>query len=207
MVRTRPAALAPLALLTLAALAAGGCSLFSGPGVAILGDSITVVSASHIGDALGSYDPDIRAILGVQAGPMLPAAQAAAGNDPEQVVIELGSNDVLHGAALDATSADLAKLVATFPKARCIHVVNINTHMTNNGKPVADRAAQLNAAIAKLPAADPRVSIIDWDKVISDDIAAHPPKGLLLDDTVHPDTPGQAVLADQIKTALDACHK
>jgi len=176
------------------------------PTVAFLGDSISVVTSPEIKTALGSdYSPDIAAVLGIQAGQMIPAGQRAAAKDPDQVVIELGSNDVLHGASLDNAQADLLKLIALFPNARCIHMVNINTHMTDNGNALGPRAGTINVALSHLHAADHRIDIVDWNQIVSADIAAHPPGGTLTDDTVHPNPAGRTLLARAIKTALDDC--
>jgi len=179
-----------------------------GPDVAIVGDSITFVSTDQIRHELGrDFDPDIAAVMGITAGQAIPAAQATAGGDPAQAVINLGSNDVLHNVALTQTAKDLGTLVATFPRARCIHIVNINEAMTDSGRPVRARAALLNAAIAKLAASDPRISVIDWNRTVAVDIAAHPPAGTLVDDTVHPALAGRTVLARQIRAALDSCKE
>ncbi len=177
------------------------------PTVAFLGDSISVVTSPEIKTELGGdYTPDIAAVLGIQAGQMIPAGQRAAAKDPDQVVIELGSNDVLHGANLGNAQADLLKLISLFPNARCIHMVNIDTHMTDNGTPLGPRAGTLNVALSRLHAADKRIDIIDWNQIVSADIAAHPPSGTpLTDDTVHPNPAGRALLATAIKTALDNC--
>ena len=189
-----------------AAVGVGWWVLRPGPRIAILGDSITVVSAGSIRSTLShEYDADIRATLGVTAGQMLPAAQEALAHNPDQVVIALGSNDALHGTPPATAAADIGKLVALFPQAHCIHLVTLNTHMTDNGRSVAGPAELLNAAIVHLQSTDPRIHLIDWNKAVSDDIAAHPPGGTLLADTVHPNAAGQAVFANQIKAALDSC--
>ena len=196
-------------IMVLAAL--GWWILRPGPRVVFLGDSITVVSVAEIKSELGrAYRPDISAVLGIQAGQMIPTAQRVAANSPSQVVIALGSNDVLHHAPLGQAAADLTQIVSLFPTARCIHIVNINTHMTNNGKngkTTAARAGLLNAAIVHLASTDPRISIIDWNQLISTDVAAHPPLGTLTDDTVHPNLAGRARLATTIKAGLDQCTR
>lgn len=190
----------------LVAAGVGWWLLRPAPSVVFLGDSITVVSDPQIEAALGSdYSPHMNAVLGIQAAQMLPAAEKAAKLDPDQVVIELGSNDVLHGASIDGAAGDLLHLVALFPHARCIHVVNINTHMTDNGNPLGPRAGTLNVDLSHLHEKDARVDVIDWNRTTSTDIAAHPPLGTLTGDTVHPNVAGRTLLAKQIKAALDAC--
>jgi len=177
------------------------------PTVAFLGDSISVVASPEIKAELGSdYTPDVAAALGIEAGQMIPAGQAAAAKNPDQVVIELGSNDVLHGASLNNAEVDLLKLITLFPNARCIHMVNINTNMTDNGRPVGTGAGMVNTALSHLHAADKRIDIIDWNQIVSADVAAHPPGGTLTADTVHPNPAGRALLAHAIKTALDNCN-
>ena len=182
--------------------------LRTGPDVAVLGDSITVVSNDQIKDALGrDYHPDIAAVLGITAGEMVPAAQTAAQKNPEQVVIELGSNDVLKKDPLDQAAQHLRDLVAQFPKAKCVHLVTINSHMTDAGKPVAPRAGLLNAAIVQIKASDPRIDLIDWNGAVSDAMAAHGGKETLTSDTVHPNGDGAKVLATLIRAGLDRCPK
>ncbi len=197
-------------LLPIALLVAGLAwwKLRTGPDVALLGDSITVVSNDQIKEALGrAYTPDIAAVLGITAGEMIPAAQKAAQRNPEQVVIELGSNDVLKKDPLDQAAQHLRDLVAQFPKAKCVHLVTINSHMTDAGKPVAPRAGLLNAAIVQIKASDTRIDLIDWNAAVSDAMAAHGGKETLTSDTVHPNGDGAKVLATLIRAGLDRCPK
>lgn len=200
-----------LILVVVVAIVAAGLAwwkLRTGPDVAVLGDSITVVSNDQIKDALGrDFHPDIAAVLGITAGEMIPAAQKAAQKSPEQVVIELGSNDVLKKGPLDQAAQHLRELVAQFPKAKCVHLVTINSHMTDAGKPVAPRAGLLNAAIVQIKASDPRIALIDWNGAVSDAMAAHGGKETLTSDTVHPNGDGAKVLATLIRAGLDRCPK
>ena len=98
-------------------------------------------------------------------------------------------------------------MVSTFPAARCIHLVTINSHMTSDGTPIAPRAGLLNAATVQIQASDPRIDLIDWNKVVSDAMAAHGGTDTLTSDTVHPNGDGATALATAIRAALDRCPK
>lgn len=178
----------------------------TGPTVTFLGDSITVISADDISAALGrDYRPEFSAVIGIQTGQLLPAARTATRADPDQVVIDLGTNDVLQDAPLDQAAANLAELVSLFPRARCIQLVNINTNMARVGRSFRARAVLLNAAIDRLGATDRRINVIDWNSMMSADVAANPPVGSLTSDTIHPVPAGRTALARAIRAALDRC--
>ena len=145
---------------------------------------------------------------GLTIGKSMGAAQLLAASKPTQVIIDLGSNDVLSAVSLAQAQTDLHTMVGLFKAADCIHLVNINTHMVALGRgPVATEANQLNDEIRKIAAANSAVDIIDWDKIISDDIAAHPPNGTLTGDTIHPGSRGQQLLADEADTVLHRCGR
>ena len=205
--RIRTIAVAVGAVVLVAALlSAGRWVLDTGPTVTFLGDSITVISADDISATLArDYRPEFSAVLGIQTGQLLPAARTAAAADPDQVVIDLGTNDVLQKAPLDQAADHLEELVGLFPRSRCIHLVTVNTNMAAYGISYRARAEELNDSIRRLAASDPRIGVIDWNAAMSADVVAHPPSGSLTSDTIHPNDAGKAVLAGAIRTALDDC--
>jgi lysophospholipase L1-like esterase len=206
-VRTVAVAVGAVALVA-ALLSAGRWVLDTGPTVTFLGDSITVISADDISSTLDrDYRPEYSAVLGIQTGQLLPAARTAAEADPDQVVIDLGTNDVLQKAPLDESDGHLAELVGLFPGSRCIHLVTINTNMAAYGISYRSRAQEINRSIRRLAASDPRIGIIDWDAAMSADVAAHPPGGTLTSDSIHPNDAGKQVLARSVRTALDDCRR
>lgn len=180
--------------------------LSEGPPVAIVGDSITVVSAGQISDQLDAYEVSTKAVVGATASDMLPAAAELAQKRPEQLVVNLGSNDVRRSFPASQTEADYRTLLAGFPDTQCITFVSINTHM-DFGKGVQSKTAgALNVVLLKLASADQRISIVDWNTIVTDDMAAHAGKSTLIDDTVHPNAKGQKVLISAIHDQLKQCH-
>ena len=180
-----------------------------GDSVAIIGDSITFLNQGEIQKQLSpTFKLNVSATLGITLGNSLPAAQQLAAADPRQVVINLGSNDALKAVPIDQAIGELRSVVSTFSGADCIHLVDINTHMVAEGRgPVGPEAEQLNAEMLKLAAKDSRIDVIGWNKIISDDIAAHPPNGRLTGDTVHPGPEGQKLLAAELDTVLHRCGR
>lgn len=176
--------------------------------VAVVGDSITVLSANQIDDALARQHPTIDARMGATVGDMLPYADPLAASRPRQVVINLGTNDALHGTPVGQTSEDLARMIALFPAAECIHVVKVNTHMhPEDGGVIAQRARAVNDQIDRLVATDGRIDTIDWDSIVARSIDETGGSPLISPDTVHPTPNGSAVLAQAIGSAVSGCGR
>ncbi len=180
-----------------------------GDSVAIIGDSITVLDSGQMQKQLSSeFKVTLRATLGIRLSESMTTAQQLAAAKPTQVIIDLGSNDALKATPVDQAIKDLQSMVALFKTSECIHLVDLNTHMVALGVgPVAPEAKAINQAIADLAAKDDRIDVISWDKIVSDDIAAHPPKGTLTADTVHPGAKGQLLLAEEADTVLHRCGR
>ena len=180
-----------------------------GDSVAVIGDSITVLDTGDLQHQLSSdFKLTVSARGGLTIGKSMAAAQLLAASKPSQVIIDLGSNDALSAVSLAQAQTDLHTMVGLFKEADCIHLVNVNTHMAALGRgPVATEANQLNDEMRKIAAANSAVDIIDWDKIISDDIADHPPKGTLTGDTIHPGSRGQQLLADEADAVLHRCGR
>jgi hypothetical protein len=175
------------------------------PAVAVIGDSITYVSAPEIGDALdGDWAPSIDGRPGFTVVDQLPAARALAADRPEQVVINLGTNDVTGTGDLGTALAALAEMVALFPDAECIHVVTVSELMRIDERNAPERAAAFNEGVRALAATDPRLRVIDWTETMQAAQAADPDL-VLTDDTVHPSLEGQRLLADTYRDAVEAC--
>ena len=176
------------------------------PTVAIVGDSITDQGESVLtSDLSEDWRLRIDGASGYTIAEQLPAAEALGDRDPQQVIVNLGTNDVMKGDDLDQSAAALRQIVAAFPDAACIHLVNINQGIVLGGVSFAPRSAQLNRAMTEIAADDPRVEVLDWSRAVSADEAVNHSDGPLLRDTVHPTTPGQHVLARIYADALAAC--
>jgi len=180
-----------------------------GDSVATIGDSITFLDQGEIQKQLSpEFKLNVSATLGITLGQSMAAAQALAATNPHQVIMDLGSNDALSPVPISQAIADLNAIVATFEETDCIHLVDLNTHMVAIDRgPVGVEAEQLNDEMHKLAKADSAIDIIGWDKIISDDIAAHPPNGQLTGDTVHPGPEGQKLLAAELDTVLHRCGR
>lgn len=176
------------------------------PPVAIIGDSITALGRDQIGRTLGpSYSLAVDGHSGYRVAEQLPAATRLAERHPEQVVINLGTNDVGTEVPTEQAAASLAEMVALFPDARCIHLVTINESMGIPTLAVGpERAAALNGRIRALAASDPRLRIVDWAQIVRDYEAVHGP-GSATSDTVHPTLGAQQALVDAYRASLDSC--
>jgi hypothetical protein len=181
-----------------------------GPGptddVAIVGDSITEMSESTVHAELDPhYHVRIQGRGGYRVEEMEPYGIELAESKPEQVIINLGTNDVLTNWPSDKSTAALKRVLADFAGARCIHVVTINEAILSTSSPGVDaRAFVFNFGLRQL-AADERLDVIDWAKAVKDDLAAGSPDGPLTSDSVHPNATGQKLLATLYHRALDAC--
>jgi hypothetical protein len=194
------AALAAVAVLVAAVVLIG-----PKPGVAVIGDSITFVSAPEIGDALGDdWDATIDGRPGFTVADQLPTARALAEDRPEQVILNLGTNDVTGQDALGPALAALAEMVALFPDAECVHLVTVSELMAIEDVDAPARAAAFNEGVDRLASTDPRLRVIDWTAAVQAAQDADPDVALT-DDTVHPSPDGQRLLADLYDQALAGC--
>lgn len=201
-----------LVVVGIAALVLGGVvvqPLVVGRGrrVAIVGDSLTLVSTPELHAALDRHNEvTTEARLGVTVAVMQPVAVDLAATRPEHAVIELGTNDVLQDVPTRETVAGLEAMVATFrgAGAGCIHIVDVNTRMQRgDGRWTSERAVALNAATAELAAANGDVVTIGWDAALR---RAEASPDDLTPDTVHPNREGARLLADLIAGSLaDGC--
>lgn len=174
--------------------------------VVIIGDSITEQAEPMLLDAL---QPDsvvrVRGRGGYRIEQMEPYAVEAASAEPEQVIINLGSNDVLLSWPLDRSVEAYARMLGYFDDARCAHLVTVNqSFRSDSDAGLAYRALLLNGQIREL-AASTGADIIDWAKMVSDYEAAGSPFGPITTDSVHPTELGQKMLADEYEEALRTC--
>jgi hypothetical protein len=173
--------------------------------VAILGDSITQQGESELESALGSvWDLRIDGRPGFTVADQIPAARVLAEGHPGQVIINLGTNDVLHDGNLPVAADRMEDLLSVFPDTRCIHLVTINENMGTN-RMYPSRARELNASLRRLAGADPRIRLLDVSRVFANAVADPSVSKPLFSDTVHPTSSGQRVLADAYADALRSC--
>jgi lysophospholipase L1-like esterase len=181
-----------------------------GPPVALIGDSIFDMSESALrGRLADDWDVRIDAVPGATTIDQLDAALELAARRPpaDQVVIELGTNDVTSGTPLEQSRATLEEVVAAFPSARCIHLVTVTDVWRNDGVVAPwEVAATYNEMLRELAEGDPRITIVEWAAALREG-DADPSGNARLDDPVHPSTAGEQVLATLVADALAACSE
>jgi lysophospholipase L1-like esterase len=188
------------------AVATAGCyrGNLAGPKVAIVGDSITALSDQWYGrldPALAdTYAYNVAATTGMRIDQMQPELDRLLTAWPDDVVINLGTNDMTQSWPTWEQSFDA--MWAAVADESCVVYVTLRTHVS---WPVG---AQINAKIAATAAANPNVRIYDWETDINAAIAALQADTSLpppMYDPVHPTPAGSEILAAGIRGALDTC--
>jgi lysophospholipase L1-like esterase len=197
-----------LAVVVVVALAAVG-RVQSRPLVVLAGDSITEYGAGALAGAIdgtfgiGGHDVLVVARSGATAGEMEPEVVAAADQAPQQVIINLGTNDAVRTATVSEGLAAVERIAAAFPAASCIHLVTLSESMVTFEDTVGPplRSAELNRGLIDLAARN-GYGLIRWDQIVADGVAGGAPLTL---DSIHPDGAGEARLADAYRDAVEAC--
>src|SRR5689334_1364372 len=103
--------LLPIAIVVVVVVVLGGLyarKVLTQDRVEVIGDSITVITEPVLHDDLdGRHKVDVQAVGGMEVAQMQPQATQAALAAPDQVVINLGTNDVIHGKPIDKAAQDL----------------------------------------------------------------------------------------------------
>jgi hypothetical protein len=193
-----------LIVLVAVQLASGAASQSDKPKVLVLGDSITDRGQQALKDELGPlYSLSMDGKTSFRTDQQMPSAERWSSREFEQVVLNLGTNDVIQGSGVDQGAQNLAAMVAMFPQASCVHLVTINEMIPREASPTAMRDAKaLNEQVRALAAADPRIRIVDWAAIVSDEYAAGTNPTM---DGVHPTEEGYEALASAYRTSLDTC--
>lgn len=173
--------------------------------VVVIGDSITEQGRPVIEQRIGA----LRRVIvdgrsGFRVDQQLSTAQRLAAVQPDQVIIELGTNDVLQGWDLDRSADGLRQVVDLFGSSRCIHLVMIDENMPSADGESRERARRLNAAMADIASSDGRVHLIDVPSLVERFETVDPGEPYALDG-VHPTEAGQSTLVDAYVDALDRC--
>jgi lysophospholipase L1-like esterase len=171
--------------------------------VLLLGDSITYGVEPTARERLGGrYSLSVEGIPGVEAPQEIAAAQSASQFPFDQVVVNLGTNDVSDPEQdLNETAAALDQIVSSFATVDCVHLVTINERMLTDGSS-GPRAQQLNEVIRQIASRHDNAHIIDWAKTVHQSAADDEN---ITSDTVHPNERGNELLADEYGQALDSC--
>lgn len=177
------------------------------PTVVVLGDSITQMATTTLRQRLGeSWWVSVRGFGSRRVAELQPTAVQYAAASPDQVVINLGTNDAGQGQPVAQTTADLEAMIDLFPGARCVHLVTISTSSVL--LPLNVGGHELNQALRDLVAARPQLRLVDWASAVEANQAAggDPFAGTLWTlDGVHLSQAGQQALADMLTTSLDRC--
>jgi lysophospholipase L1-like esterase len=178
-----------------------------GPEVVLMGDSITDQTAEVFAQRLGDrWDLTTSGTPGYRADQRVGDVANLALHDPTQVIINLGTNDVLQKKAPAETLDALEKVGSGFAPARCVYLVTVTSSFINpQDTALPARAQELNAGIRDL-AARHHWGVVPWDQLVADYDAGPQPEGPLTTDTVHPTDVGKRMLADAYAKALDDCR-
>jgi hypothetical protein len=180
-----------------------GCGGSKGPVVAVVGDSITVVSAPGVEAELRGYALYMRAIDGKRIDEMVPALRAEMQRKPRAVVVNLGTNDAMqaqtHPDWLIGFNA-VWGLVQTRP---CVVFVTVSTNADYLGR--SRVAADINNTIRQLAKDHHNVRIVDWNTAVHADpslLASRNPPA----DNIHPySSRGWRWLGNHYRSALLTC--
>jgi lysophospholipase L1-like esterase len=201
--------LAALALVALGSGLLASCSNNKGDSVAVLGDSITTLDETDIRTQLGEeFSFTISGNFGKTVAEVLPEAEVVATRSHDQLIINLGTNDVLQGLPVADSMKSLEQMIAMYDSSRCVFLVNINEHMIDQrtGKSVSDQAKQFNRSLADLAKTDGRISIIDWNSTAETQLNdANPPYSDLTSDSIHPTQEGDRLLNELYRQSLEGC--
>jgi hypothetical protein len=166
----------------------------AGKKIAIIGDGITY---SGINELHAVLDPSFQVRIAANGNKTIAQMQTIATDyatsNPDAIVLNLGTYDVLTGVPLPTIGSELATLMAKFPNA-CVVLTTLNTNVSAAGYSNAS-AATLNSYLA---GAD---RIVEWDAYAAADLDAN---------TVAPDhiniTPvGASLLANITSGAVSGC--
>ena len=175
--------------------------------VAIIGDSITDISRAVFDQSLGSdYQLNVDGVGGARIDQMEGEADKVAATAPQQLVINLGTNDVVGKLPPDQSMASYEEMVGKFPGTKCLHLVTLNENIVSFVDPdLKNRTVEFNTKLRAF-ATKHQARVIEWDRIVREYLAAGEPEGHLSNDTIHPTELGQRKLAQATRASLDACR-
>ncbi|MEZ5320607.1 MAG: GDSL-type esterase/lipase family protein [Microthrixaceae bacterium] len=178
-----------------------GCGWFRKADVILLGDSITKLIEEQVTRDVGDHKVAIHADWGLRLDQVVDEADALGSDAPDQVIINLGTNNVLQGYDPVSSVEDLRTIVDAFDGSQCITIVTVNDHMTYRGRDLSAGAIRFNQGIVELAGSNPRISVLDWNRLLSE----HRDENPISADTVHPDPTGVRLLAGAYRSAILRC--
>ncbi len=185
---------------------AGGSAVPVRDSVAVLGDSIFFDTEATMRARLGgSYDLAIDAVPGLTTTEQIAGAERLASQaaPADQLVVNLGTNDVFRGTPLAESRRSLEAIIGQFGDARCVHLVTI-TDKARDQDPVVPwpEAVRFNEMLRTL-AGDDRVRFVEWAAVLDANDADG--SASLLNDLVHPNEAGKVALSDAVGESIAGC--
>lgn len=190
-----------LAVLTVALSACYSGNPLGTP-VGIVGDSITWLSQGPIDSDFANYSYDVRSYPGATMAQMLPQLQQVMAENPTDVLINAGTNDVhLYATYGDGWKASLFYESMVAQPAPCVILTTVLTEADGfiGGQPIAEA---VNAGIEQSVAANHNFHLLDWNAIIN----SGSNYATYIDQTslVHPNAAGQQFLADQYLHAVQS---
>jgi GDSL-like Lipase/Acylhydrolase family len=185
------------------ALLLSGCGGSRGPVVAVVGDSITVVSAPGVEAELRGYALYMRAVDGKRIDEMVPALRTEMQRNPKAVVVNLGTNDAMQAQTHPDWLTGFNSVWDLTRARSCVIFVTVSTNADYLGK--SSVAADINHAIRQLAAKHHNVRVVDWNAAVHTDpslLASRNPPA----DRIHPySSRGWRWLGNHYRSALLSC--
>lgn len=180
----------------------------SGDRVAVVGDSITALGEPELVGQLGSdHDLTVDGDFGARIADRLPAIEDLAAEGPDQVVVNLGTNDAAAGTPVDRVELAIEEALSALDDVECVHVVTVAERLSDRGTSVARQAALVNEILAEAAGRHPNAHVVDWGAAQGAAAIRRDDPMALLSDGVHPDAEGQRVLAEAYARAIDGCGR
>jgi lysophospholipase L1-like esterase len=169
--------------------------------VAVVGDSITYLSAEDITDELtaSGYEPTVVGRIGRSASEVDADVTAAQRSGPAVILLELGTNDITRSAHGNGSAADyerwMSEYIAEFPDS-CVIVTTVSSHRPS---PAMNQTARsINAWLHTKTSHVVEWDSYEWSQRENGVVIVEP-------DEVHPTPAGQEALGHLDLAAVKTC--
>jgi lysophospholipase L1-like esterase len=170
----------------------------------VVGDSLVQQSTSVIRQKLDPVGASsVRGISNQRIDQLLPVAERMAANDPQDVVLAMGNNDIRQHLAIDESIANLQTMIERFADARCITVLNLNTHTLDLA--FNDEAVQFNQRLVDQLDGQSKVHLVDWDAVVALLLEQGESEQTWFTDGLHLTEAGAGAYASTMHDAIERC--
>jgi len=180
----------------------------TGDRVAVVGDSITALGEPVLEAQLGpDHDLTVDGDFGARIADRLPAIEDVAAGEPDQVIVNLGTNDAVSGNPVDRVALAIEEVLSTLDDVECVHVVTVADDLSDRGTSVARQAALVNDILVEAAGRHPNAHVVDWGAAQGAAAVRRDDPMALLSDGIHPDAEGQEVLAEAYARAVAGCGR